>query len=164
MLIKQQKEINKIHILTEIRFGFLSNYKVAGMGEPWLIKLEETHRLLYKQNIGAIVTLTEEDLYGIRHVKAGFLHHHEPIDDCEPPDFKGMDRIIRFIDNCLEKGYGVAVHCLEGRGRTATVLAVWLGLKENLTGNEAVKRIHELRYHTILTPSQKKFIKDYLKG
>lgn len=149
-------------ILTEIRFGFLHPYEVAGMGEPWHIKMKDTYRLLASQGIGAILTLTEEDLYGDLHRAAGFCHRHEPIDDTKPPTTEGMDRALAFIDGCLGKDRGVAVHCQEGRGRTGTVLCGWIALKESLSPQEAIIRIHELRYDTVLTASQRAFLLEYI--
>ena len=151
-------------ILKDLRFGFLGDYAVAGMGEPWLDKLDGTHELLREQGIGAILTLTEDDLFGSLHEAAGFCHCHEPIDDCEPPDINGMDRAIDFIDRCLRKNMGVAVHCFEGRGRTGTVLAAWLARQEMLTAECAISRVRTLRYQTALTESQKAFLIRYLDG
>ena len=51
----------------------LSPYRVAGMGEPWSMHLHRTHQLLCQQGIGAILTLTEDDLYGERNRQAGFV-------------------------------------------------------------------------------------------
>ena len=149
-------------ILEEIRFGFLYPYRVAGMGEPWHLRFERTQQLLAAQGIGGILTLTEDDLYGEQHRAAGFLHHHESIDDCEPPATSGMDRAIKFMDDCLEKDFGVAVHCLEGRGRTGTVLCAWVGLKESLRAQNALERIYTLRHHTVLTQAQRLFLYQYL--
>ena len=98
------------------------------------------------------------------YTEAGLLNHHEPIDDCEPPATEGMNRALAFIGDCLEKGHGVAVHCLEGRGRTGTVLGAWLALKESLSPEDAIKRIHDLREGTIITPSQRSFLHQYLNG
>jgi atypical dual specificity phosphatase len=119
---------------------------------------------LKEQGIGAILTLTEDNLYGEDYRAAGFLNHHEPIEDCEPPTKEGMDRAIGFIDNCLEEGHGVAVHCLEGRGRTGTVLAAWLAREESLSSQDAVRRLYDLRGHAVITPSQRAFLEKYLNG
>jgi atypical dual specificity phosphatase len=154
---------NNDKILEEIRFGFLSPYKIAGMGEPWSMKLDLTFQLLKQKGIGAILTLTEDDLYGPDYVKSGFIHHHEPIDDCEPPDNGGMDRAIGFIDSSLKNNIGVSIHCYEGRGRTGTILCGWIGLKESLEFEDALKRLYELRPHNVITPSQRAFLSDYLK-
>ncbi len=159
----KEKSFSKLDILNELRFGFIHSYPLAGMGEPWSMKIELTQQILREKGIGAILTLTEDDPYGKLHVAAGFIHHHEPIDDCEPPDRKGMDRAIAFIDDCLGKKVGVAAHCFEGRGRTGTILCAWLGRKESLSPEDAIKRIYELRIHTIITPSQRAFLKEYLQ-
>ena len=151
-------------ILNEIRFSYLDSYRVAGMSEPWYEKMEPTLALLKEQGIGAILTLTEDNLYGEEYAAAGFVNHHEPIEDCEPPSTEGMDRAVGFIENCLEEGYGVAVHCMEGRGRTGTVLSAWLGLKESLSPEDAIKRVYELRVHTIISPTQRFFLNRYLNG
>ncbi len=153
---------DEIQILNEIRFSYIGSYKVAAMGEPWVLKLNKTHKLLEKLGIGAILTLTEDDLYGKFHKEAGFLHCHEPIDDCMPPSVSGMDRAISFIQVCVEKKKAVAVHCLEGRGRTGTVIAAWLAKKELLNAEDAIKRMYELRIHTVITPSQREFLRQYL--
>ena len=151
-------------ILREICFSYLHTYPVAGMSEPWSAKMDSTLAMLKEQGIGAILTLTEDNLYGEDYRAAGFLNHHEPIEDCEPPTIEGMDRAIRFIDNCLEEGHGVAVHCLEGRGRTGTVLAAWLGCKESLSPQDAVRRVYDLRERTTITPTQRAFLDRYLNG
>jgi len=145
-------------LIDELRFGFVGPYRVAGMGEPWLGKMDTTHRFLRGQGVGAILTLTEDDLYGARHRAAGFRHLHEPVEDTEPPDRGGLGRALRFIDGCLEQGTGVVVHCMEGRGRTGTVLCAWLAARERLEAKEAVRRIHALRPCTVLSPTQRAFL------
>ncbi len=151
-------------ILREIRFGYLHTYPVAGMSEPWSGKMGATLALLKERGIGAILTLTEDNLYGEDYRAAGFLNHHEPIEDCEPPSPEAMDRAIGFIGNCLKEGCGVAVHCLEGRGRTGTVLAAWLGREESLGAEQAILRLHELREHVVISPSQRTFLGRFLNG
>ncbi len=163
-MVQAETSDAKHPILDEIRFGFLHTYTVAGMSEPWVAKMEPTLELLREQGVGAILTLTEEDLYGEAYRAAGFLHHHEPIEDCEPPSAEGMDRAIAFIDDCLEKGFGVVAHCAEGRGRTGTVLAAWLGREESLSAQDAIRRVYDLREHTVITPSQRDFLDRYLSG
>ena len=152
----------KKDIFRELRFGFIGDYPVAGMGEPWASKIDMTHELLKSAGICGVLTLTEDDLYGHQHLTAGFLHFHEPIDDCEPPDRAGMDRALSFMNACLENGSGVAVHCFEGRGRTGTILTAWLAEKESLNSKAAIERIHELRPQTVLTPSQREFLRIYI--
>jgi atypical dual specificity phosphatase len=149
-------------LIDELWFGFLGPYRVAGMGEPWSMKMDATHRFLREQGIGAILTLTEDDLYGERHRAAGFLHLHEAMDDGEPPDEDGMQRALAFIDSCLEQEVGVAVHCMEGRGRTGTVLCAWVAARESLGPEDAIRRIYALRPCTVLSHSQRAFLQRVL--
>ncbi|MFO7965452.1 MAG: dual specificity protein phosphatase family protein [Desulfobacterales bacterium] len=156
------RETDRYNIMKELRFGFIGDYPVAGMGEPWASKIAGTHRLLRQAGIGAILCLTEEDLYGRRHVSAGFRYGHIPVEDTRPPALEAMEQAVSFIDHCLENGTGVAVHCLEGRGRTGTVLCGWLGMRESLNAANAVTRIRRLRPETVLTPTQKDFLVQFL--
>ena len=156
-------ETSEAQILKELRFGFIGPSPVAGMGEPWVMKLEKTFELLKSLNIEAILTLTEEDLYGPAYMQAGFIHHHEPIEDCEPPTVEGMDRALNFINACLEKNLGVAVHCFEGRGRTGTVLCAWMGRQEALNARQALDKLYRLRPDSAVTPSQRTFLAHYLE-
>lgn len=149
-------------LLQKIHFGFLPPYRVAGMGEPWMETMPRVHADLKAQGIGAILTLTEDNLYGDHHLRAGFRLHHEPMDDGEAPAAAALERAVAFIDFALEKGEGVAVHCLEGRGRTGTVLGAWLAARENLAGEDAILRLRSLRPYTALSLSQKSFLLDYL--
>ncbi len=158
----QNKTLTASQILYEINFGYMGNYPVAGMGEPWSMKIEETHKILKERAIGAILTLTEDDLYGKRHQNAGFLYCHVPIDDCEAPTADGMKKALEFINSSIDKGLGVAAHCFEGRGRTGTVLCAWVGLKESLDGEKAIKRIYELRPCSVITPPQREFLHDFI--
>ena len=150
-------------ILEEIGFGFIHPYQVAGMGEPWSMKLNRTLELLQKKNIGAILTMMESSLYHEKYCNAGFLTHHESVDDCMPPTTEAMNRAINFIDNSLANGLGVAVHCFEGRGRTATTLAAWVGKKEALNPQRAIERVYLARPHSIITKDQRAFLHQYIQ-
>ncbi len=158
------KENNSVDspILRQIHFDFLSPYPVAGMGEPWITKMSATHALLKACGIGAILTLTEDNLYGSHHLEAGFVLRHEPVDDGEPPTAQALERSVVFIEGSLMAGRGVAVHCLEGRGRTGTILCAWLAFREHLTADGAISRVRHLRPYTALSVSQKEFLKNYL--
>ncbi len=134
------------------------------MGEPWLSKLEETHVALKECGIGAILTLTEDNLYGDQHLAAGFRLWHEPIDDGEAPSMNAMTRALAFINKARNGDLGVAVHCLEGRGRAGTVLCAWLALKENLGTDQAITRVRALRPYTALSTNQKIFLQEYISS
>jgi len=149
-------------VLQEIHFGLLGTYNVAGMGEPWIEKMAETHNELRRVGIGAILTLTEDNPYADQHERAGFRICHEPIEDGEAPSVMVLESAVAFIEKNLSVSTGVAVHCLEGRGRTGTVLGAWLAVREGLSGEAAILRLRKLRPFTALSASQKAFLLDYL--
>ena len=164
MIENKDRYASNSTILDEIRFSYITPYKVAGMGEPWYSKVEMTQQLLFRQGIGAILTLTEDDPYGPQHKAAGFMHHHEPMDDGEAPSVESTERALKFMDTCLKKGHGVAVHCLEGRSRTGTILCAWLAIKESLDLGKAIERIYRQRPFTVITPPQRHFLRAFLDG
>jgi hypothetical protein len=44
------------------------------------------------------------------------------------------------------------------------VLGAWLGRKESLSPQDAIRRMYDLREHTIITPTQRAFLDRYLNG
>jgi atypical dual specificity phosphatase len=159
-----QPEISDFELLAGIRFGYLYPYKVAGMGEPWRQHIRRTLELLKKEGIGAVLTLTEDDPFGRDYLESGFWHRHVPIDDGEPPLPEAMNLAVDFIRNSLAENLPVVVHCLEGRGRTGVILCGWLARIEDLAADAAIRRVRNLRYHTVFSPSQRAFLEEYLDG
>ena len=149
-------------ILQEIGFGFFGPYPLAGMAEFWADKVEKTLLALKSRGIGATLTLTEDDPFQDSYGKMGVLHAHVPVDDGEAPTIESMDKALAFVNECLAKGVGVAVQCLEGRGRTGTVLCAWLAAKESLSWDQAVARARALRPLIALSPPQKAFLQTYI--
>ncbi len=67
-----------------------------------------------------------------------------PIKDVSIPSVEAMRRIIDEIDRSISANRPVYIHCWGGRGRTGTVVGCYL-VRHGLTGEEALKRIEELR-------------------
>lgn len=149
-------------LLSELHFGYIGDYPVAGMGEPGTIHMEETCAALKAVGIGAILSLTEDNPYGRLLQKAGFSHVHIPVDDCQAPSMDQMAEVLSFIDGSITNGLRVAVHCMEGRGRTGTVLCAWVGKKERLSPEAAIRRIYALRPCSVITSPQRKFLYEFL--
>jgi ADP-ribosyl-[dinitrogen reductase] hydrolase len=69
------------------------------------------------------------------------------IRDMQVPTVEAMNAILDEIDRSLETGRPVYVHCWGGRGRTGTVVGCYL-VRQGMKGDEALKRIKELRKGT----------------
>jgi len=68
-----------------------------------------------------------------------------PIRDFDVPSEAEMTRILNTIDQAIEQGETVYVHCLGGIGRTGTVVGCYLARHGIARGEAALKKIQELR-------------------
>lgn len=82
--------------------------------------------------------------------------------DFTPPSIEQIDQFVALVDKAKEDGRKVAVHCLMGQGRTGTMLACYYGKENGLTGEEAIKKIREMRPISIETTEQENIVKYYL--
>ena len=67
---------------------------------------------------------------------------HPIVDLSVPRNPEAMTKILDVIDNTLNRGRTVYVHCWCGVGRTGTVVGCWL-VRHGLTGEEALAQIAE---------------------
>ncbi len=69
-----------------------------------------------------------------------------PIVDMGIPTKVLMREILDVIEESIQKGICVYVHCWGGHGRTGTVVGCWLR-EHGFSGQEALERIQKLRRH-----------------
>lgn len=74
-------------------------------------------------------------------------HIRMPIKDHATPDLGYMKKILDTIDDALEEGHKVYVHCAAGRGRTGTVIGCYL-VRKGMTGSEALIHLAKCRAST----------------
>jgi hypothetical protein len=76
-----------------------------------------------------------------------FDHHHIfPIKDGGVPSRGMMRTILDTIDEALDKGHKVFVHCVGGRGRTGLVVGCWLARHGVAVGEATLDKLAEIRY------------------
>ncbi len=70
-------------------------------------------------------------------------YHRFAIRDHDIPSHEIMTAILDTIDETLQKGGGVYVHCWGGVGRTGTVVGCYL-VRHGHTPQQAIERVHTL--------------------
>ena len=85
-------------------------------------------------------------------VASGFRRACIPFPDVVPPDETtvGISRnhlrlTSDFIQENVDRGRRVLVHCAGGKDRTGLVLAHYMAKRENLDAAEAIRRLREIR-------------------
>ena len=142
-------------------FGWLEAGVIAGMADPAQVGDDQGAAAvaqLRREGVGAIVSLTEEGLSA--GTVAGLAHLHLPIPDMEAPGLACMERFVEFVDACRQRGLAVAVHCTAGRGRTGTMLAVYL-VSQGRSADSAIALVRALRPGSIETLAQADAVRSY---
>ncbi len=79
---------------------------------------------------------------------------HIPIPDNYPPTISQFNEIYEW----LNKGKGNLVHCVGGIGRTGTVIAAYLIMKEGYEPNDAVEEVRKYREGAVQSLQQFEFL------
>jgi atypical dual specificity phosphatase len=129
------------------RFYWVVDGVVAGCSRPGAtgagMSIESDLRWLTEQGIGALLSLTETPLDALALEGSGVEALHLPVVDLTPPHPGQLLEGLRFIDVQRMHGRATAVHCLQGQGRTGTLLAAYL-VRDGMDAEEAVARIRAL--------------------
>ncbi|MBN1485479.1 MAG: dual specificity protein phosphatase family protein [Chloroflexia bacterium] len=77
--------------------------------------------------------------------RAGHIvHQRRPIRDYGTPSTAEMQAILDTLENALQQGHTVYVHCWGGIGRTGTVIGCYL-VRQGRSGAEALRYLEHLR-------------------
>jgi atypical dual specificity phosphatase len=116
-------------------------------------ELESDLAWLRQQGIEAVLSLTETPLpeEALNRVELEALHL--PVPDMTAPLPEQFARALDFIDLQRSQGRAVAVHCLVGQGRTATILAAVL-IRSGMSPEEAIAHLRTICPGAIGSPQQ----------
>lgn len=124
-----------------IHFSWVDG-RVAASARPMTI---DQVKWIKEQGVEVIVSLTESPLPDRWIKEAGVRYFHAPIEDHSCPDPETMKHIVDKIFEEILGGKKVLVHCGAGLGRTGTVLAAYLMVRDNLTPEEAIRMTRKIR-------------------
>ena len=114
------------------------------------------------QGISAVLTLTETPLDQAALDRHEMEVLHLPVPDLTAPFPEQFDRALVFIDRQRMMGRTVAVHCLVGQGRTATVLAAYL-IRSGASADEAIAEMRHLCPGAIGSPDQERALQVFAR-
>ena len=134
-------------------FSWLIKNKLAGSAIPTSIKEIDW---VIEQGVKSIVTIREEPLDDDWIKNVNYLHVMS--NDMGVPAFDDLTFAVDFIHRRLNDKEPVMVHCLAGQGRTGTILASYLVKYENMSADEAIEKVREIRPGSIQSYPQEEMI------
>ena len=105
---------------------------------------------LHDSGVRAVINLCDE--YGgpaKTYENAGIEQLHLPTVDFHAPSLVAIRRGVSFIDEHVQNGNTVYVHCKAGRGRSATLAMCWLIQDKSMTPVEAQTHLQQKRHQTV---------------
>lgn len=140
------------------RFYWMEPDVLAGCSRPGgrngdATRLDDDLRWLRTHDIGAVLTLTETALTAEVLARHDLATLHLSVPDLAPPTPDQFLEALDFLDQQRAQGRPVAVHCLMGQGRTATVLAAHL-IRHGTPAAEAVAHLRAICPGAISSQSQ----------
>lgn len=143
-----------------MNFSWIDEH-VGGMARP---RYPEVIHYLEKQQVGLIISLTEDPLPSNFFTDTLVKSLHIPVNDFEAPSSEQVTTAIAAIRETIGNGKNVVIHCLGGRGRTGTMLACWLIANQGISAQEAITTIRGIRPGSIETIEQVKFIQAFAEN
>lgn len=140
-------------------FSWLIKNKLAGSAIPTSIKEIDW---VIEQGVKSIVTIREEPLDDDWIKNVNYLHVMS--NDMGVPEFDDLTFAVDFIHQRLNDEEPVMVHCLAGLGRTGTILASYLVKYENMSADEAIEKVREIRPGSIQSYPQEEMIFQFEKS
>ena len=141
-------------------FSWVTEGKLAGSGLP---VTQDEFKWILDKGIKSIVTVREVPLPSrwIDGTEIDYLHLM--VEDYGVPNMEVLDEAVNYIDNKIQSGKPVLVHCAAGKGRTGALLAAYMIKKENLTAEQAIEKVRVMRPGSVQSVTQETALSMYEK-
>lgn len=141
-------------------FSWVTEGKLAGSGLP---VTQDEFKWVLDKGIKSIVTVREVPLPSRWIDGTNIDYLHLVVEDYGVPNMEVLDEAVNYIDNKIQTGKPVLVHCAAGKGRTGALLAAYMIKKENLTAEQAIEKIRLMRPGSVQSVTQETALSMYEK-
>ena len=145
-------------------FSWVIDGMLAGCGLP---VTDDEFDWVVAQGIKSVVTVREVALPSDWFNGGDIDYLHLAVEDFGAPNLEELVQAVDFIDQQISSGRPVMVHCAAGKGRTGAVLAAYLIKKQDLTADQAIDKVRDMRPGSVQSISQETAVsmyEKYLKG
>jgi atypical dual specificity phosphatase len=141
-------------------FSWVTEDKLAGSGLP---VTQDEFKWVLDKGIKSIVTVREVPLPSRWIDGTDIDYLHLMVEDYGVPNMEVLDEAVNYIDNKIQSGKPVLVHCAAGKGRTGALLAAYMIKKENLSADQAIEKIRLMRPGSVQSVTQETALSMYEK-
>jgi atypical dual specificity phosphatase len=121
---------------------------------------EQTLRELAERGVRLVVNLHPRAHAAGTLETLGLVELHLPVADFTPPTEEQLEQGVTAMQEALDAGQGVAVHCGGGLGRTGTLVACYL-VRRGASAEEAIALVRRARPGSIETRQQEAAVRAF---
>jgi len=136
--------------------GTITKVRIAGASEPDF----SAFPFLKTIDWGGMICLQEKADSAEIATLLDIPYFHSPIVDFATPSESDLERIIEFYHECQAESprLPILIHCTAGHGRTGTIIAALLVILDQISPEEAIRRVREVNPLAIETEDQEELI------
>ena len=120
--------------------------------------------LIKSAGVTTLITLTEANLPQSMLRLRSLENVHLPIPDGKAPTIERSLALLDRMQKLMESGRVLLVHCLQGVGRTGTILAACLIQGKGLSASEAISQLRKVNPEFVKTEEQEAFLTVFQKA